>query len=575
MRKLLLAVFLSAALVLLGATSALAAVHAVSPAGSGSHTGADWNNALAGFPATWVRGDIYCLADGSYTSGLTVNTAVSGTSTIEVRKAQSYDATCSGLAGWNTSTMGSGQAVITGANPIATVANYVVLNGNGTQTLPGCGGAPGSTVTAQPPVITDCGIRLGDGSTLSSQGLLKMTGANDTAEYIELNAAGSNTGEEWEVFGPTGGSGPMLYSHIYGHNAGCVYMQDLGSGTTVDRSYFWGTQTNGATSCHGQAEFEIGGTNNGVRSNNVYQDISGTAVWTFAASVGTNNNWLYYNNVVFFSSPSQTFGGLSDAVLDCINGNTCTNFVFNQNSVVGCPATGIEGHQCGIGFADGASGCSLSMQNNLWYSIVSASLTQCTGMTLTEDHNSYLNSPALGSGTNDVHVASGSPNPFVNYPASNFNLASENANWNNRFALSAPYTTDVNGNTFTTDRGAYQFISGTANPPTCSPVAGTYTGTQNITLSTTSTGAIMCYTTNGTTPATNGTTGCTTGTLYSSAVSIASSLTLESIAGGTGFADSSVTSCAYVINPVTTPTALQGIIAGNFTMSGNQHLGGK
>ena len=48
------------------AKSASAACHTVTPSGSGSQTGADWNNAYAGLPGTLVRGDIYYLADGNY-----------------------------------------------------------------------------------------------------------------------------------------------------------------------------------------------------------------------------------------------------------------------------------------------------------------------------------------------------------------------------------------------------------------------------------------------------------------------------------------------------------------------------
>jgi hypothetical protein len=94
--------------------------------------------------------------------------------------------------------------------------------------------------------------------------------------------------------------------------------------------------------------------------------------------------------------------------------------------------------------------------------------------------------------------------------------------------------------------GSYAYTIN-ANAPTCSPVAGTYNSTQSVTLSTTL-GGVICYTTNGTTPATNGTSGCTTGTLYTVPVSIASTSTLKGIAGGTGNGDSSVTSCAYTIN---------------------------
>jgi hypothetical protein len=97
-----------------------------------------------------------------------------------------------------------------------------------------------------------------------------------------------------------------------------------------------------------------------------------------------------------------------------------------------------------------------------------------------------------------------------------------------------------------------------ASTPTFSLVAGTYTGAQNITISTSSSGAVICYNTTGS-PATNGATGCTTGTLYTGSVTVSSNETLYAIAGGTEYDDSPVGSASYVIqnvtqNSVATPT---------------------
>lgn len=86
-----------------------------------------------------------------------------------------------------------------------------------------------------------------------------------------------------------------------------------------------------------------------------------------------------------------------------------------------------------------------------------------------------------------------------------------------------------------------------AASPTYSPVATDFGDTfpQSITISTTSGGAIICYTTNGTTPATNGSTGCTTGTKYTSPVSISVNTSFNAVAGGSGFTDSTVATSAY------------------------------
>jgi len=452
----------------LASPSAFAACHTVTPSGSGNKTGADWNNAYAGIPATLARGDIYYLADGSYPA-YTFSTGASGTATVELRKAQSYDNCTS--TGWSTGTMGSSQAKFVGDPAISVSAPYFTMNGNGNSTASGCGGAPGSTVTSEPPTPSDCGFSL-VGSGNQNSGATNVVGIrsnNLTLNYIELVGSGYNAGD-LEIFG-AGSGGYLTIKHLYGRNSGCVYVQDVGTNSLIDHSYFWGTEVYGAPGgCHGQAEFENGGTNNGVRSNNVYRDITGTAVWTFAAGAGTNNNWQFYNNVVFFSSPQNSFGGLTDAVLDCINsGVVCNNFTFVQNTVVNCLSNGVFGAvACGIMFENGNG--SFVAENNLWYSNPSGRISFCcSGTSITEDYNSFLNNGVTpGRGAHDMNVASGASNPFANWQGSNFDLTSDNADWNSRLALSSTYNTDAAGNPFTTDRGAYQStVGGSApTPPT-------------------------------------------------------------------------------------------------------------
>jgi hypothetical protein len=95
----------------------------------------------------------------------------------------------------------------------------------------------------------------------------------------------------------------------------------------------------------------------------------------------------------------------------------------------------------------------------------------------------------------------------------------------------------------------------TVATPTFSPVAGTYTSTQNVTISTTTGGATICYTTDGSTPTANGAGTCTHGTTYSGTVSVAVNETLNAIGSESGFTDSAVGSAVYVIAPIiATPT---------------------
>ena len=77
--------------------------------------------------------------------------------------------------------------------------------------------------------------------------------------------------------------------------------------------------------------------------------------------------------------------------------------------------------------------------------------------------------------------------------------------------------------------------------PTFTPVAGTFTTSTALTISTTTSGASIRYTTNGTTPSS------TVGTVYSSPVSLTATSTLQAIAYETGLSNSSVTAGVYTI----------------------------
>lgn len=77
--------------------------------------------------------------------------------------------------------------------------------------------------------------------------------------------------------------------------------------------------------------------------------------------------------------------------------------------------------------------------------------------------------------------------------------------------------------------------------PTFSPVAGSYTGTQSVAISTTTPSSSIFYTTDGSTPTTGS-------TPYSGPVTVSVSLTLKAIATSSGFINSAVGSAAYIIN---------------------------
>ena len=97
----------------------------------------------------------------------------------------------------------------------------------------------------------------------------------------------------------------------------------------------------------------------------------------------------------------------------------------------------------------------------------------------------------------------------------------------------------------------------TAATPMFSIVAGNYTSAQTVTLSDSTSGANIYYTTDGTTPTTSS-------TKYSGPITVSSTETLEAMAAASGYNNSSVASATYTIN--TTPaTPTFSVAAGTYT----------
>ena len=87
-----------------------------------------------------------------------------------------------------------------------------------------------------------------------------------------------------------------------------------------------------------------------------------------------------------------------------------------------------------------------------------------------------------------------------------------------------------------------------AAAPTFTPAAGTYTSPQSVALADSTPGATIYYTTDGSTPT-------TASKIYSSAISVGSTTTIEAIATASGYSTSATSSAVYTINlPAAAPT---------------------
>jgi uncharacterized protein (TIGR03118 family) len=94
-----------------------------------------------------------------------------------------------------------------------------------------------------------------------------------------------------------------------------------------------------------------------------------------------------------------------------------------------------------------------------------------------------------------------------------------------------------------TVKAAYTISAG-SNPtavPTFYPAGGSYTSAQSVALSDTTSGAVIYYTTDGTTPT-------TTSSVYKSAISVSASMTIKALAVAPGWTSSTVATASYTIS---------------------------
>lgn len=456
------------------AAQSFGACHAVGSSQTGNGSGSDWNNQMNKLPTTLVRGDTYYLADGSY-GAYNFSTANSGTTAIVVKKAQTYDYGRSGdgcsndiSAGWNAGSMGSGQAVFSNIRSGQAIG-YFTVDGNGSQTTaPGCGTSQTTNAAAK-----DCGIKVVD--AMGSTGAFNPIGAyasgtkrsnGVTIRYTEVQGAGDSNNSssvEEDLIWCRDGCDSLTIEHSYWYNSGCdIIKLPYSAGATIRFNVF--KQNYSTSGCHGQFYMAEAVTSNVTFSSNVIQDIQGTAIWTF--NTGSQaSNYNIFNNVLLRTQGSSR-PGTSNGIFACINsGSKCANINFIGNSVINY----VSDYSGALGvLSENNNGGSYTWRNNLFYNSTSVGFN-LHGATLTEDHNTWLNSGSPVNGTGDVTVSTNAPNPFVNWPQGDFRLSSQNAYWSSGAVLASPFNVDLAGNTRpgndgVWNRGAFDYLGSSSAP---------------------------------------------------------------------------------------------------------------
>jgi hypothetical protein len=558
---------------------AFAANHYVRTGAAGSATGADWTNACTDFTgscavASLVRGDTYYVGTGAY-ANRTFSTADSSTLVITIKGATVADHGTS--TGWSdafsvSAADGGTQATWgtllftsdywiwdgnAGPNFDQTPADYGFSfgtnAGNGTVTI-GISGSPGS-----------CGPTFTD---------IKLS-------HFFTQAPSGDVEKEWLQGVPYGGEQDSItISHFLTNlYQGLLMTRASACNFTSDTNWIieYGVSLNNYSSTGG-------GTNNnhGEWIDTNERSMSGTII--------------RYNYVSGFSNPTNPTGGPANGTGFSGNGSTATivgnnakligsfiygnvfNNVFNGNGTISDTTPNGNGDiqantvvnntftynytaDATILQSNNTNSTGNLAYNNIFYNLDLGGNSALNLSFQTHDYNTYLGT--YGSTPTEAHKATGTANPFVNVNSdtwAGYALASDTTaglavtSWS---TLPSGCTVGVNcmnvdangvvrGANGTIDRGALQIAGGNpqAASPSFSPGAGSYIGSQSVTITSSSGGAIICYNTTGS-PATNGTTGCTAGTLYSGPVTVSVNSTLFAVSGGTGFTDSTVASANY------------------------------
>ena len=457
-RKLLVLLFFILLLLTAGSTFVSAACHVVTPSGSGSQSGADWNNAFADIPATLTRGDTYYIATGTYPHHR-FNTPESGTALITIKKAIATDH-CTDV-GWNNATMGVGQAVwtTTGGQEIWQFLNngFWVLDGNGrTDRKSGHGfKLDNSNVSAATRNVLH--IQTSPGTPLN----------NFTFRYIEVQGAGTrsntdhggplNFSEHNVDFG--GITNNILFEYGYIHDSSNIPVQLSGSlgqsGRAHDITFQYTTIARDASgsSFHGNGFYDQGNYDNITFRYGVLEDLEGTAWMGSNVAGGTTTNYAIYGNVfVVHSGNPHGVTGIGNGAIAIYNAKTVNGFFVYNNSFVN-----LQPNSSRVYIGPEVTVSNVQIRNNLWYNTADASHgPNTTGMTAS--HNYYINTPFNISLETDVQTAAGSP--LVDWVNENFHLSAPTIGG---LTLSAPYNIDPDGSTRGAgglwNRGAYEFLS--------------------------------------------------------------------------------------------------------------------
>ncbi len=182
-------------------------------------------------------------------------------------------------------------------------------------------------------------------------------------------------------------------------------------------------------------------------------------------------------------------------------------------------------------------------------------------------------SPSSGtySTTQTVLISSSTPGATIYYTTDGSTPTTGSQSYSGPITVSASETLSAIAvatgyNNSPVGSASYVITLGQVAAPIFNPAGGTYTSTQQVSISTTTAGATIYYTTNGQTPTTSS-------TVYSGPITVSSTTTVSALAVLSGYTDSPVATATYTINtdqvatPIFSPAPGTYATAQNVTIS--------
>jgi len=400
--------------------------HYIRANASGLNTGLDWTNAWINIPTTFIRGDTYYIASGTY-GNCTLNTAESGESYITIKKATVEDHG-TGI-GWDNS-YASGQAIF--SECIKFLSGYwiwdgIVGQGSNDESYGfkvSSGTDPNTThyLVGMPP--------MGSGSkyvhhiqfkhtALVSLGKIIPDPATQVCVYSNIKHSNSTHNIIFSNNLLSNGSSNMLFRH----------WRDC----EINNNYFisnWSSPNN-----HGQQISPGNNCDDILLSNNIFKD---SFVFVVGCHKDDNDRWKIFNNIVIGGKCTAIFSNAESAIPDVVK-----SWEVYNNTIINTDAGARS--LFFVGTISNVSTDKSYVYNNLLYNVEQSDFPspQNTNGAIVHDYNAYFECSNINSEPNGYY---GNGNPFytnnILFPEGRCFLKEE---FMPGLILSAPFNVDRNG----------------------------------------------------------------------------------------------------------------------------------